>query len=109
MNIGKYSHFGYSRVKQVIGNYVVGADIAVVFSTWFKAAMLAIPSVIYASLSNCHDVEGVGKASNDFGLDSHLCIQDRFNVKVGTWNLGKLTGRSRGVSIFELKFRWESY
>ena len=67
-------------------------------STSLTAAAVAVPSVICAGLPNGRDVDGVGKAPKCFGLDSHLSTQDRFKVRVGTWNVGTLTGRSRELA-----------
>jgi hypothetical protein len=68
-----------------------------VTNTSLTAATVAVPSVICAGLRNGRDVDGVGKAPKCFGLDSRLSTQDRFKVRVGTWNVGTLTGRTKGV------------
>ena len=67
-------------------------------STSLTAAAVAVPSVICAGLPNDREVDSVEKAPRCFWLDSRLSTPDRFKVRVGTWNVGTLTGRSRKLA-----------
>ena len=66
-----------------------------VASTSRTASAVAAAPVMCTGLPNARDVNGVGKVHTTPGLKSRQLVGERFKVRVGTWNVGTLTGKSR--------------
>nr|GFD04844.1 hypothetical protein [Tanacetum cinerariifolium] len=64
------------------------------------ASVVAVPPVMCAGLPNIGNVNGVGTSPLRSGLNLNLSLgrKDRYKVRIGTWNVGTLTGRSRELA-----------
>lgn len=64
-------------------------------SASLTAATVTVPTVVCAKLTQQLGIYGIGRTSKGFKLDLRLSTQDRFKTRIGMWNVGTLTGRSR--------------
>ena len=59
------------------------------------ASAVAVAPVMCTGLPNARNVNGVGKAQMASGLKPQQLMDGRVKVRVGTWNVGTLSGKSR--------------
>jgi len=97
-NLGGLSHLGCVLGRQVRGNIIVrgrGDLDDEVCDTSRTASVVAVSPVMCSGLPNTGNVNGVGTSPLHPKLNLHLGIRDRYKVRIGTWNVGTLTCRSR--------------